>query len=208
MGCFGVISQLCDNKRGVGYSVARNAAQNGYDKEKLPRFDRIPDTKLGLLPLALRFAVADRSVAVFTEGLGPQKHHGKTVLLVNEHSASATEMVVGFAVENHLATTVGVKTAGRQTEASSFKVGYGYRVALPWPSIGPGRSECSKEPVSLRMLRNRCPSRRFGRDTTTSLRLRCGPPRLCKTAPVRFLPAACLRSTPGGIVSRSETRVS
>ena len=70
-------------------------------------------------------------MAVFTEGLGPQKHHGKTVVLVNEHSASATEMVAAFAAENQLATLVGVKTAGRLTGASFFKVGHGYRVALP-----------------------------------------------------------------------------
>jgi len=161
MGCLRVMSQLCDTKRGVGYSVARKVAQNGYDKEKLPRFDRIPDTKIGLLPLAFRFAVAGRSVAVFTEGLGPQKHHGKTVLLVNEHSASATEMVVGFAAENHLATTVGVKTAGRLTGASSFKVGHGYRVALPvaqyrtWQERvleGVGVSPDVEEPLSLPAL--------------------------------------------------------
>jgi C-terminal processing protease CtpA/Prc len=161
MGCLRVMSQLCDTKRGVGYSVARKVAQNGYDKEKLPRFDRIPDTKIGLLPLAFRFALAGRSVAVFTEGLGTQKHHGKTVLLVNEHSASATEMVVGFAAENHLATTVGVKTAGRLTGASSFKVGHGYRVALPvaqyrtWQERvleGVGVSPDVEEPLSLPAL--------------------------------------------------------
>lgn len=161
MGCLRVMSHLCDTKRGVGYSVARKVAQAGYDKEKLPRFDRIPDTKIGLLPLALRFAVAGRSVAVFTEGLGPQEHHGKTVLLVNEHSASATEMVVGFAAENRLATTVGVKTAGRLTGATSFKVGHGYRVALPvvqyrtWQERvleGTGVSPDVEEPLSLSAL--------------------------------------------------------
>ncbi len=161
MGCLRVMSHLCDSKRGVGYSVGRKVAQNGYDKEKLPRFDRIPDTKIGLLPLALRFATAGRSVAVFSEGLGPQKHHGRTVLLVNEHSASATEMVAGFAAENRLAAIVGVKTAGRLTGASSFKVGHGYRVALPvaqyrtWQERvleGTGVSPDVEEPLSLPAL--------------------------------------------------------
>jgi len=53
------------------------------------------------------------------------------VLLVNEHSASASEMVAAFAAENRFATLIGTKTPGRLTGANSFKVGYGYRVALP-----------------------------------------------------------------------------
>src|SRR5439155_21128542 len=76
-------------------------------------------------------AVRGRSVAVFTESLGPQIHHRHVVLLVNEHSASAAEMVAGFASEYGLATLVGTKTAGRLVATSAFKVGFGYRVALP-----------------------------------------------------------------------------
>ena len=79
----------------------------------------------------LRFAGRGRSVAVFSEGLGAQKHHGQVVILINEHSASAAEMVAAFASEYRLATLVGVKTAGRLVAGSSFKVGFGYRVALP-----------------------------------------------------------------------------
>ncbi|HKE85456.1 MAG TPA: S41 family peptidase [Vicinamibacterales bacterium] len=43
----------------------------------------------------------------------------------------AAEMVAGFAVENGLATLVGVRTAGRLVAPSAFKVGEGYRVVLP-----------------------------------------------------------------------------
>jgi carboxyl-terminal processing protease len=50
---------------------------------------------------------------------------------VNEHSASAAEMVAAFASEYRLATLVGTKTAGRLVATSAFKVGFGYRVALP-----------------------------------------------------------------------------
>ena len=158
MGCLRVMSQLCAGKQGVGYSLTRKVAQNGCDKERLPRFGRIPDTKAGLLPLVFRFAMAGRSVAVFTEGLGPQKHHGKAVLLVNEHSASASEMVAAFAAENRFATLVGTKTPGRLTGANSFKVGYGYRVALPvvqyrtWKDVvleGSGVDVDIHEPLSL-----------------------------------------------------------
>ncbi len=126
-----LMSLLCPDRRGVGYSVSRSVAQKGYDKERLPAFDRIPSSKLGVIPLIFRFAGARRSVAVFTEALGTQRHHGRVVLLVNEHSASAAEMVAAFSSEYRLATVVGVKTAGRLVATSAFKVGFGYRVVLP-----------------------------------------------------------------------------
>jgi carboxyl-terminal processing protease len=131
IGCLRLMSLLCADRRGVGYSVGRTAARKGYAKEDLPAFDRIPSSKLGVVPLMLRFATAGRSVAVYTENLGARAHHGRVVLLVNEHSASAAEMVAGFASEYGLATLVGTKTAGRLVAASAFKVGFGYRVALP-----------------------------------------------------------------------------
>lgn len=131
MGCLRLMSLLCPDSRGVSYSLGKKQIVNGFSKEMLPRFGRIPSSRLQVLPLALRFATAGRTVAVFSEGLGPRKHHGKTVILVNEHSASATEMVAAFASEESLAHLVGVKTPGRLVGASSFKVGYGYRVALP-----------------------------------------------------------------------------
>jgi carboxyl-terminal processing protease len=52
-------------------------------------------------------------------------------MLVNEHSASAAEMVAAFASEYRLATLVGGKTPGRLVATSAFKVGLGYRVVLP-----------------------------------------------------------------------------
>ena len=105
--------------------------EKGFDKENLRVFDRIPPTKLGLLPLIAKFALGDKSIAVKTEALGPQRFHGRIVVLVNQHSASASEMIAAFAAENGLAAIVGEKTAGRVVGANSFKVGSGYRVALP-----------------------------------------------------------------------------
>ena len=40
-------------------------------------------------------------------------------------------MVAAFASEYGLATLVGTKTAGRLVATSAFRVGFGYRVALP-----------------------------------------------------------------------------
>jgi carboxyl-terminal processing protease len=131
IGCLRLMSQLCSDRRGVGYSVSRDVARKGFDKERLPAFDRIPKSKLGVVPLIFRFARASRSVAVFTEALGRKPHHGRVAMLVNEHSASAAEMVAAFASEYRLATLVGVKTPGRLVATSAFKVGFGYRVVLP-----------------------------------------------------------------------------
>jgi C-terminal processing protease CtpA/Prc len=39
-----------------------------------------------------------------TEGLGPQPFHGRIVVLINEHTHSAAEMVASFAKQNHHAT--------------------------------------------------------------------------------------------------------
>lgn len=131
IGCLRLMSHLCPDRRGVGYSVTRATARKGYSKERLPQFDRIPASKLGVFPLLFRFAGRGRSVAVFTEALGSQPHHGRVALLVNEHAASAAEMVAAFASEYRLATLVGAKTAGRLVATSAFKVGFGYRLVLP-----------------------------------------------------------------------------
>jgi carboxyl-terminal processing protease len=53
------------------------------------------------------------------------------VILVNEHSASAAEMLAAFAQENRLATIVGTKTAGRLLSGRGFHVGNGYVLGLP-----------------------------------------------------------------------------
>jgi carboxyl-terminal processing protease len=131
IGCLRLMSILCADKRGVGYNLGRKQIEASTSKDTLPVFDKIPASKWGILPLIARFGVRGRSVALFSEGVGPATHHGRVALLVNEHSASASEMVAGFASEYKLAHLVGVKTPGKLVAASSFKVGCGYRVVLP-----------------------------------------------------------------------------
>ena len=132
MGCLRVMSYLTPGRLPVGYSVTRKDMDRPqFDKSRLPQFDRIPDRKAGLVPLMFRFALHGRSVAVFTEGKGPQRFQGRVVILVNEHTASSSEMITAFAAENRLGTVVGSRTAGRLLGGNSFKVGHGYRIALP-----------------------------------------------------------------------------
>jgi hypothetical protein len=126
------MSYLTPHRVPVGYSVTRKDIDKPqFDKNRLPQFDRIPDRKVGLIPLIFRFALHSRSVAVFTENMGPQSFHGHVAILVNEHTASSSEMITAFAIENGLATVVGSRTAGRLLGGNSFKVGHGYRIALP-----------------------------------------------------------------------------
>jgi len=126
-----LMGYLTPGKKEVGYSLTRARKEKGYAREKLPRFGRIPSHKATLFWLALRYGFIDKSILVVTEGLGPQKFHGRVVILVNEHTASAGEMVAAFADENKLATIVGTKTPGRLLSGSAFKAGFGYIVGVP-----------------------------------------------------------------------------
>lgn len=126
-----LMSYLTPGKLEVGYSLTRKRRERGYKREELIRFGRIPTHKATLIWLAARYAFVEKSILVVTEGLGPRKFHGRIVLMVNEHTASAGEMVSAFAEENNLAAIVGTKTPGRLLSGSAFKVGHGYILGLP-----------------------------------------------------------------------------
>src|SRR5467141_3036358 len=126
-----LMSYLTPGKKEVGYSLTRARKEKGYARENLPRFGRIPSHKATLLWLALRYGFIDKSILVVTEGLGAQRFHGRVIILVNEHTSSAGEMVAAFAEENGLATIVGKQTAGRLLSGSAFRVGFGYILGLP-----------------------------------------------------------------------------
>lgn len=131
IGALRLMSYLTPGKKEVGYSLTRARKEKGYAREKLPRFGRIPSHKPTLFWLALRYGFIDKSILVVTEGLGPQRFHGRVVILVNEHTSSAGEMVAAFAEENQLATIVGTKTPGRLLSGRTFRVGSGYILGLP-----------------------------------------------------------------------------
>ena len=126
-----LMSYLTPAKLEVGYSFTRKRQERGYRREELTRFGRIPSRKAALFWLAARYAFVEKSIVVVTEGLGERRFHGRVVLLVNEHTASAGEMVSAFAEENSLATIVGTKTPGRLLSGSAYKVGHGYILGLP-----------------------------------------------------------------------------
>ena len=130
IGCLRLMSYLTPIKQPVCYSLDRTTAKRGYDRERLPRFGRIPTSKLEIPLLALKFA-KKRSILLVTEGLGSKQFHGKVVILVNEHSTGAAEAVAHFARENHLATIVGTKTPGRIVIRTAVRIAFGYRLVIP-----------------------------------------------------------------------------
>jgi carboxyl-terminal processing protease len=129
-GCLRLMSLLTSDKKPVGFSLDRATATHGYDKLQFPRFDRIPRSKLEVPWLALRFA-RKKSVVLVTEGLGRRAFHGRVVILVNEHTTCASEMVALFAREEAGAKIVGTATPGRLVSHTGFKLGYGFTLALP-----------------------------------------------------------------------------
>lgn len=133
LGSLRLMSYLCPNKLEIGYSVTRRRLRDGYRKEDLTRIERIPASKTELAIMALRFALIhrDRSLVLVTEGLGRQPYHGRVVLIVNEYTRSAAEMVASFAKEHRLATVVGTKTAGEVLGGANFNLRNGYRLRIP-----------------------------------------------------------------------------
>ena len=134
LGVLRLMSHLTPGKLPIGYTVTRRKAESGYAKEDLRKLDRLPTDRpnpLAILTMAVKFAGRDPSVVLMSEGLGRQKWHGRIVILTNEHTISAGEMVCAFARENNLAKIVGTETAGRLIPGSGFKVGQGYMVIMP-----------------------------------------------------------------------------
>jgi C-terminal processing protease CtpA/Prc len=136
IGALRVMSLLTPGKIPVGFALDRKRVSPNLDTEKprFRRFNSIPASKKALWPLALKFApamLAKTPIVLETEGLGRMDFHGRVILLVDRHTASAAEMIVAFARENNLARIAGEKTAGRLLAATSVKVGSGFRLALP-----------------------------------------------------------------------------
>ncbi len=144
LGSLRLLSYLCPGKVEIGYSVTRRRLRKGYQRERLTRIGKIPATKAELLMMAVRFKIfqRDRSMVLVTEGLGPQPFHGRTVILINEHSHSAAEMVASFAKENRLATLVGTRTAGEVLGGANFKLPSGYVLRMPVAGWYTWKGEC------------------------------------------------------------------
>ena len=133
VGSLRLMSALTPDRLPVGYSLTRKGSDRGWKRETLPCIDHLPDGRLDVLRMAVRFLVLnrDRSIRLITEGLGPRPFHGRVVMLINEHTLSAGEMVAAFAAENGLATLVGTRTGGQVLGGGNFAVGSGFVLRFP-----------------------------------------------------------------------------
>jgi C-terminal processing protease CtpA/Prc len=123
-------SYMCPGRIAIGHSLTPSRLRSGYDADALPRVP-MPSTRAELVVTLARFAFRDKSVMLLTQALGHQPFHNRIVVLVNEWTNSAAEMVANFAAENRLATIVGQKTRGNVLGAANFRVGSGYWLRLP-----------------------------------------------------------------------------
>ncbi len=133
LGSLRLMSYLCPDRRPIGYSLTKRHIRKGTRPADLPKVNDLPESKFRQLAMFLRFRLIhkDRSVVLETEGLGPRPFHGGIVMLINEHTHSAAEMVAAFAKENNLATLVGTTTAGEVMGGANFRVGDGYSLRIP-----------------------------------------------------------------------------
>ena len=133
VGSLRLMSHLTPGRVPVGYSLTRNGEDRKWQPDQLACIDRLPSSRLDTLKMAVRFLVLhrDRSIRLATEGLGPKPFHGRVVILVNEHTLSAGEMVAAFAQENGLARIVGSRTGGQVLGGGNFSVGQGFVLRFP-----------------------------------------------------------------------------
>ena len=130
IGGLALMSYLTPERLPVGYSRNRKMALERTDPTTLPVFEKVPRSKLAVPGLALKF-MGKTSVFLRTEGLNGRSFHGRIVVIVNEHTTGAAEMVAQFAQENQLAIILGTKTPGRLVSRSATKLGSGYRLVVP-----------------------------------------------------------------------------
>ena len=123
-------SYMCPGQIAIGHSLTPSVSGRGTIRRH-SHASRCPRSRAELLVTLARFSFRDKSVMLLTQGLGEQPFHNRIVVLVNEWTNSAAEMVADFAAENRLATIVGQKTRGNVLGAANFRVGGGYWLRLP-----------------------------------------------------------------------------
>ena len=133
LGSLRVMSYLVSDRQPTGYSLTRRGRSKHLTMKSAPAIDRIPAQKIELWLMALRFGFLhrDRTLGLWTESLGIQPFHGKTVLLVDEFTRSAAEMIAGFASKANAAMIVGAQTPGQVLGATNFKLAGDYRLRIP-----------------------------------------------------------------------------
>jgi carboxyl-terminal processing protease len=149
-GCLGgslgfarLASYLCPDRIPIGYDLSRERLEHGYNVGELPRVP-MPSSLLGVFISLARFSLRDKSLMLLTQGLGKQPYHERVVLLINEWTNSAGEIVAQFAKETKAATLIGKRTRGNVLGSRAFRVGSGYWLYLPVFGWFSPRGECAE----------------------------------------------------------------
>jgi carboxyl-terminal processing protease len=125
-----VASYLCPDIVPIGHSLTPQRLRSGYIPDELPKVV-MPAGRFNLLTTLTRFAFADKSIMLMTSGFGLQPFHGRLVVLVNEWTNSAGEMLAAFAQQHIGAQVIGERTRGNVLGAANFSVGGGYWLRFP-----------------------------------------------------------------------------
>lgn len=125
-----VAGYLCASSVPIGHSLTPQRLRSGYRVEDLPG-EVMPSNAWELISALARYSVKDKSLMLMTPAAGPQPFHGRIVVLVNEWTNSAGEMLAAFAREQADAQVVGQRTRGNVLGAMNFNVGGGYWLRLP-----------------------------------------------------------------------------
>ncbi len=133
VGSLRLMSYLTPDRVPIGYSLTRKGEDRKWRPEQLACIDHLPATTFEMVKMAVRFKILhrDRSIRLMTEELGAKQFHGRIVMIVNEHTLSAGEMVAAFAAENGLARIVGTPTGGQVLGGANFAVGEGFILRFP-----------------------------------------------------------------------------
>jgi C-terminal processing protease CtpA/Prc len=121
---------LCPSSVPIGHSLTPQRLRTGYRVENLPR-EVMPSNLWEWVSGLARFSIRDKSLMLMTPAAGPQPFHTRIIVLVNEWTNSAGEMLAAFAREQAAAQIIGQRTRGNVLGASNFNVGGGYWLRLP-----------------------------------------------------------------------------
>ena len=132
MGCLRVMSHLCADRRGVGYSVSRAVAKNRLRQESVAGLRPYPVIEVGRDPADVPVCQG-RPIGrgLYRGAWGTTSPWSRRLAWSTSIRPAPPKWSPALPSEYGLATLVGVKTAGRLVATSAFKVGFGYRIAIP-----------------------------------------------------------------------------
>ena len=163
------MSLLTPGKQPVGFSVDRDTELRGYDKLRLPRFDRISRLEKLKCPGWRCGSPAKNRWCSLLRVWVPERSTIIVVVLVNEHTTCASEMVALFARQGAGAerSSAQLLPDGWPVTHTGFKIGHGFTLALPIaPCVGFRRKARGVDGNGInlrpccRLVVFRCPKRR------------------------------------------------